>query len=48
MILNKELKKYDKKYIQYCKMNEKNTLSTYTPTLLSNIYNNELKKINIE
>ena len=45
MILNKELSQYYKKFIQYYKTNDKNTLSSYTPTILSNIYHNELLKI---
>ena len=44
MILNKELNQYYKKFIQYYKTNDKNTVSSYTPTVLSNIYYNELLK----
>jgi hypothetical protein len=48
MILNKEIKQYSKKYIQFYKINDKNKITTYIPIKLSNIYNNELKKIKCE
>lgn len=50
MILNNELNSNYKLFIQYYKLNNnnKNTMSCYIPSTLTNIYNNELMKIKIE